>query len=64
MMCVLFSPIFCGTIVGNKIRTNKSNLEYHGFGMENVKDSIEKYKGFYDFEIHDNEFKVSIVLNY
>jgi sensor histidine kinase YesM len=53
-----------GIIESKKIRTRKNNSEYHGFGMENIEDSVKKYKGSYYYEIEDNEFKVTILLNY
>ena len=53
-----------GIIESKKIRTRKNDSDYHGYGMENVEDSVKKYKGSYYYEIEDNEFKVTILLNY
>ena len=48
----------------NNLKTSKKNKEYHGWGLDNVKDSVEKNNGLIDFEIEENKFTVSITLNY
>ena len=35
------------------LKTSKINEEYHGWGLDNVKDSVEKYNGLMDFEIEE-----------
>lgn len=47
-----------------KNRTSKEDTEYHGYGLENVKDSIMKYNGVWDIEVKDNLFIVTILFNY
>ncbi len=47
-----------------KIRTSKEDTEYHGYGLENVKDSIMKYNGVWDIEVKNNVFIVTILFNY
>ena len=45
-----------------RIITNKSNKEYHGFGLENVCDSIDKYDGVIDIYETGKEFHIEIML--
>jgi len=45
------------------LKTIKSEKEYHGWGMNNVKDSIEKCKGLIDIDIKKDKFVVSIILD-
>lgn len=35
-------------------KTKKENADYHGYGLENVKDSVKKYNGIFDIERVDN----------
>lgn len=42
-------------------RTRKSNSDYHGYGLENIKDSVKKYKGDLDIETEDNIFILRIL---
>jgi sensor histidine kinase regulating citrate/malate metabolism len=50
---------------GNEtIKTRKDDLDYHGYGLENTKDSIEKYHGVFDIETKDNLFILKILFNY
>lgn len=42
-------------------RTRKSDLDYHGYGLENIKDSVKKYKGDLDIETKDNIFTLRIL---
>ncbi len=46
-----------------QLKTRKENVDYHGFGLENMKDSINKYKGVFDIETKDNIFKLTILFN-
>lgn len=48
---------------GTLLKTRKENLDYHGYGLENVNDSVRKYNGLSDIETKDNMFIVSIVFN-
>ena len=47
-----------------KLKTTKEDTEYHGYGLDNVKDSILKYRGVWDIEVKENEFIVKILFNY
>ncbi len=50
---------------GNEtIKTRKDDLDYHGYGLENTKDSVEKYHGVFDIETKDNLFILKILFNY
>ncbi len=42
-------------------RTRKSDLDYHGYGLENIRDSVKKYKGDLDIETKDNIFTLRIL---
>ena len=42
-------------------RTKKHDLDYHGYGLENIKDSVAKYKGGLDIETKDNIFTLRIL---
>lgn len=44
-------------------RTRKENTDYHGYGLENMKDSVEKYNGVFDIETKDNIFTLTILFN-
>ncbi len=46
-----------------QLKTRKSNVDYHGFGLENMRDSINKYNGVYDIETTDNLFILTILFN-
>ena len=46
-----------------KFETTKEDKWNHGFGLENVKRSVEKNKGEILIESQDNTFRVTIVLN-
>lgn len=42
-------------------RTRKGNTDYHGYGLENIQDSVERYNGVFDIETDDNMFTVKIL---
>lgn len=44
-------------------RTRKGNTDYHGYGLENIKDSVERYNGVFDIETDDNMFTVKILFS-
>lgn len=46
---------------GGQWRTRKPDLDYHGYGLENIKDSVAKYKGDLDIETKDNIFTLRIL---
>lgn len=46
----------------SKIVTTKENIEYHGFGIENIKESVEHNNGMLDIEIKDTTFSITIML--
>lgn len=48
---------------GTLLKTRKENLDYHGYGLENMKDSVDKYNGISDIDTKDNMFILSIVFN-
>lgn len=45
-------------------KTTKKNKDLHGFGLENIKDSVAKYNGYFDIEKNDNIFILKIMFNY
>ncbi len=48
----------------NSDRQSKKNRDYHGFGLENIRDSVNKYNGFFDIEKNENKFSLKIIFNY
>lgn len=42
--------------------TTKHDKTVHGYGLSNVKDIVELYNGFYDYECKDGNFMTDIVL--
>lgn len=44
-------------------KTRKGNTDYHGYGLENIKDSVERYNGVFDIETDDNKFTVKILFS-
>lgn len=47
---------------GDKFRTTKEDTELHGIGIENVKDTVEKYSGTYVIKYQENLFKFVIMI--
>lgn len=47
-----------------KAKTHKKDINNHGFGLENVKDSIRKYNGMWDIDINENVYSITISFNY
>lgn len=45
-------------------RTKKDNADYHGYGLENIKDTVKKYDGVFDIEIIDNICMLKISFNH
>ena len=56
---------FCSEQQDEKLvlKTQKGDLDYHGFGLVNVKESVEKYNGFLDIEIKNDRFLLKIFIN-
>lgn len=44
--------------------TSKEDTEYHGYGLENIKDSVKKYNGVFDIDTQDNYFLLMIMFNH
>lgn len=44
------------------LRTTKAEKEYHGFGLQNIKDCIEKYQGSLKITAENHTFTVMLVL--
>ncbi|BES65703.1 sensor histidine kinase [Gottschalkiaceae bacterium SANA] len=45
-----------------KLMTSNKDKVNHGFGIENIKRSVEKYRGIYDYEVDDKKFIASVIL--
>ena len=45
------------------LKTRKGNVDYHGYGLENVKESIAKYNGILDIDTKDGIFTLTIVFS-
>ena len=44
-------------------KTRKGNTDYHGYGLENIKDSVERYNGVFDIETDGNMFNLKILFS-
>lgn len=44
-------------------KTRKGNTDYHGYGLENIKDSVDRYNGVFDIETDDSMFNVKILFS-
>lgn len=55
---------FGGTLKknGKEIKTTKDDEWLHGFGIQNIKDSVRKYSGSVDIEAKDKIFVIDIVM--
>lgn len=62
---IIVENSFCSEQQDEKLvlKTQKGDLDYHGFGLVNVKESVEKYSGFLDFEIKNDSFLLKIFIN-
>lgn len=47
----------------SKIITTKNDIEYHGFGIDNVKDAVERNNGMLDIDIKDSIFTIILKLS-
>lgn len=47
----------------NTIKPQKDK-DYHGFGLENIRDSVNKYDGLFDIKKDEKSFSLKIILNY
>lgn len=52
------------TARNGKLRTHKKDANNHGFGLENVKESISKYDGLWGVDIQENIYTITISFNY
>ena len=49
---------------GNSLwTTRKANKDYHGYGLENINDSVNKYDGVFDIEPKGNRFILKILFH-
>ena len=44
-------------------KTKKSDTDHHGYGLENIKDSVKKYKGVFDIDAKESMFILTILFN-
>lgn len=49
-------------VAGQYVTSKIENLQYHGIGIENIKDVVEKYDGTYAIKCENNLFQFSILL--
>ena len=45
-----------------QISTSKADKDWHGWGLQNVRDSVDKYDGIMDIDAKGNIFSVTILL--
>ena len=48
---------------GIEFTTWKKNKKFHGVGLENVRITVNKYKGMLKYDYNESVFKVSVLLN-
>lgn len=46
----------------DKIQTTKADKLFHGFGLENINEIVDKYNGYMDYEQIENTFIVKVLL--
>ena len=46
----------------SKIITTKKDIEYHGFGVENIKDAVVRNHGMIDIDIKDSIYSITVML--
>ena len=44
-------------------KTCKENTDYHGYGLENMRECVERYNGVFDIEADDHIFTLTILFN-
>ncbi|MBR6627078.1 MAG: sensor histidine kinase [Lachnospiraceae bacterium] len=47
----------------NQWKTRKEDTDYHGYGLENIKDSVKKYNGIFDIDVQAGLFVLTILFN-
>lgn len=50
-------------VVNNTVKTIKKDSENHGYGLRNIKNSVDKYKGKLNLSHKENAFKLEILIN-
>ena len=49
-------------IKNGKIKTSKSDKKNHGFGIENIRKTVEKYNGFLKLGCENKTFKLDVAM--
>lgn len=47
-----------------RLKTSKKDVNHHGFGLENIRDCVKKNNGMINIEIEENQFVITVLLNY
>jgi sensor histidine kinase YesM len=50
------------SIDGDRVSTSKTDKKSHGFGLENIKRAVEKYRGNMELSCTENEFAVDLII--
>ena len=56
----VLNPSLPVKIENNMIRTTKANPSFHGFGLKNVKDILDRYHAEYYMSYEDGQFVFSL----
>ena len=62
LICKFWNTVDEKTPIDKELRTTKEDVELHGMGIKNIKNSVKKYGGEVTFERKENYFEVSFVL--
>ena len=49
---------------GNKFLTTKKDSNLHGYGIQNLKESVYKYRGYVQIETENGIWKMNICIPY
>ena len=51
-----------GQFERSRIVTTKKDIEYHGFGIGNIKDAVKRNHGMFDIDIKNSVYSITVML--